>query len=218
MPVRRDTVVQTALALVDVQGIDALTMRALAGALGVQPPVLYREFADKQELLEEMADAILATALSSPAPSGPWHERAHERARHLRTALLSRRDGARIVGGRTVPRTNTLRFADALVGDIAAAGFPLEVTLQVCAVLHSYVLGEVLEQQGTEAGDDARVVGTLPQHPGLTHLGAGAPLHALLEFDARFELGLSALLTGMAATAPRRARPDGGAEPPRSDG
>ena len=192
-----------ALGIADLRGVDALTMRGLADALGVQAPVLYRDFAGKEELLEEMADAVVAVALEGPEPAGRWDARAAERARRLRRALLTRRDGARIVGGRTVPRRSTLRFADALVGDLLDAGLAQARALQFGAVVHSFVLGEAMEQQGTADGaaSDPRLRQALAGDPALRSLGPGTPLAALVDFDARFELGLAALLTAAASHA-----------------
>ncbi|MGH4031265.1 TetR/AcrR family transcriptional regulator [Actinomycetota bacterium Odt1-20B] len=61
-----DRTVTTALALLDETGLDALTMRRLAEAMGVQAGALYRYFATKQDLLTAMAERMLA-GLADPA-------------------------------------------------------------------------------------------------------------------------------------------------------
>ncbi len=48
------------MGLIDEAGIDALTMRALAAAVGVAPMTLYRHVADKRALLAMLPDALLA--------------------------------------------------------------------------------------------------------------------------------------------------------------
>ena len=48
----RDRVLRTAVDLADRGGIDALSMRHLAGELGVVPMALYKHVADKDELLD----------------------------------------------------------------------------------------------------------------------------------------------------------------------
>lgn len=55
-------VVEVALALIDKIGLDALTMRSLAEALGVGPMTLYRHVDDKQALLALIPDVVLAPA------------------------------------------------------------------------------------------------------------------------------------------------------------
>uniref|UniRef100_UPI00131E9B95 helix-turn-helix domain-containing protein n=1 Tax=Streptomyces sp. NRRL S-340 TaxID=1463901 RepID=UPI00131E9B95 len=47
----RTRTVRTALGLLNESGLDALTMRRLADAMGVQAGALYRYFATKQDLL-----------------------------------------------------------------------------------------------------------------------------------------------------------------------
>ena len=59
---RCERVVDVAIALLDADGLDALTMRKLATRLGVQAGALYWHFASKQALLDAMADRFLEVA------------------------------------------------------------------------------------------------------------------------------------------------------------
>ena len=59
MRLRREHVVDVAIALLDADGLDALTMRKLATRLGVQAGALYWHFANKRALLDAMADRFL---------------------------------------------------------------------------------------------------------------------------------------------------------------
>ena len=52
----RERILEAALALLSAGGRDAVTTRAVAEAAGVQPPVLYRLFADKRGLLDAVTD------------------------------------------------------------------------------------------------------------------------------------------------------------------
>jgi len=65
-----DQVVQAAVALLDEEGLDGLTTRALATRLGVQSPAIYWYVRDKGELLDLVADAICAPALEFTAGGG----------------------------------------------------------------------------------------------------------------------------------------------------
>ncbi|MFE7120163.1 TetR/AcrR family transcriptional regulator C-terminal domain-containing protein, partial [Streptomyces sp. NPDC057654] len=118
--------VETALRLLDESGLDALTMRRLADAEGVQAGALYRYFATKQELLTAMAERMLAGVVAKAAASGAagdWGERLAAVARAMRTALLGRRDGARVYAGTHSTGPNTLGFAEAVTGVLREAGF-----------------------------------------------------------------------------------------------
>jgi AcrR family transcriptional regulator len=73
----RERILDTALALVARDGLDALSMRRLATDLDVWPMSLYRYFHDKDELLAALADAA-AENIAPPATGGPWRQRMEE--------------------------------------------------------------------------------------------------------------------------------------------
>ncbi len=56
----RDRIVGTAGALVDAEGLAALSTRRLAAELGVSGPSLYNHFRTKDEILDAVADAVSA--------------------------------------------------------------------------------------------------------------------------------------------------------------
>lgn len=191
---RPDTVVEAALSLVNVGGLESLTMRRLADALETQPPALYRLFHDKDALVDAMADAVLSAALG-PLPEASWETRVGVLAGRLRAAILDQRDGARIVGGAYTTRRPTLTIADSLLAAMREAGFTGEVAVWAITTVFSFVLGEALEQQGrTEVDvDEVRATFSAEDYP---HL-ARNPLPGLLDFDARFAFGLRVLTAGL---------------------
>ncbi|MBX6343125.1 MAG: TetR family transcriptional regulator, partial [Thermomicrobiaceae bacterium] len=95
----REEIIAAALDLLDEVGLDGLTTRQLAARLGVRVGALYWHVASKQDLLGAMADHILAEFCAAPLPEGTWQERLASEARRLRQALLSHRDGARLIVG-----------------------------------------------------------------------------------------------------------------------
>ena len=62
MSSRRDEVLEAALGLLDDVGLDAITVRRLAGRIGVQPGALYRHFTSKRELLDAMVERTTASS------------------------------------------------------------------------------------------------------------------------------------------------------------
>jgi TetR/AcrR family tetracycline transcriptional repressor len=78
---RRTEIAEAALALVDREGLDALSMRRLAAELGLGTMTLYGYFATKDELL----DAVVARAATGTrpiqVPDGPWQQRLRTLAR-----------------------------------------------------------------------------------------------------------------------------------------
>src|SRR5947209_3552131 len=101
MKLERRAVVRAALRLLDEVGLDGLSLRRLAAEVGVRAPALYWYFKNKQELLDEMAEAMLAGQAwpASPAPGQEWSDWLAERARAHRRAMLAHRDGARLHAG-----------------------------------------------------------------------------------------------------------------------
>jgi AcrR family transcriptional regulator len=67
----RDDILAAALALIDGEGADALTMRRLARDLGIEAMSLYHHFENKQAIL----DGVIERALQGEAPAGPIPER-----------------------------------------------------------------------------------------------------------------------------------------------
>ena len=108
MVLRRPDVLKAALDMLDAEGLDGLTMRKLSAALNVQGGALYRHFPSKEALLDAMAEHLLAGVGAPFPPRMSWREECLELAKRLRTALLSRRDGARVVAGTYVPAPNSM--------------------------------------------------------------------------------------------------------------
>ncbi|MGW8378926.1 TetR/AcrR family transcriptional regulator C-terminal domain-containing protein [Streptomyces sp. ODS28] len=198
---RADRAVREALALVDEGGLETLTMRRLADRLGVHLPTLYRLFAGKDALVDEMAEAILARALPAAAYDGDagWADRVRGLAASLRAALLAQRDGARIVGGNYAAKRNNLTYIDTLVGCVRDAGLPRDHGLWAAGAVFCYVLGETLEEQGA-GGGESDTLADVVRAGGYPHLAEG-PVDSMLDFDARFTFGLELLLGGIGSVA-----------------
>ncbi|MGW2006914.1 TetR/AcrR family transcriptional regulator [Streptomyces nigrescens] len=208
--------VEAALALLDEVGLDALTMRRLAEAMDVRAGALYRYFATKHELLTAMAEVLLADCLERPLSSPDWSERLAELARRMRTALLGRRDGARVYAGTHATGAHTLGFADALIGVLREAGFAADAAARAALTLVNFILGHTLEEQAALQGaadegpadpDLLRAAVTPGQYP---HLAAALPVLTSTDFTAHFEFGLGLLLQGLRALGPGSTSPGTG--------
>ncbi|MCO5974790.1 TetR family transcriptional regulator [Actinoallomurus soli] len=73
----RETVVDGALALVDEEGLDGLTIRRLAQRLGVTPMALYWHFKNKDELQTALVNRLWSLVDPDVDPEAPWHARLH---------------------------------------------------------------------------------------------------------------------------------------------
>ena len=96
MRYRRDDVVARAIEVLDAHGLDALSMRRLAGDLGVQPGALYHHFTNKDALLAAIADEILRRG-RRPAEIMAWDAELQLLCLGLRDAMRRHRDGAVLI-------------------------------------------------------------------------------------------------------------------------
>ena len=70
-----DAVVTAAVGLADRDGLEAVTMRAVAQTLGVAPMTLYTYVPGRAELLDLMLDAVHAGMTHGDTAGRPWRER-----------------------------------------------------------------------------------------------------------------------------------------------
>ena len=74
-----DRIVETARALVDAEGLAAVSTRRLAAELGVSGPSLYNHFRTKDEILEAVADSVSAQVDLSMFEDGrDWRTALHD--------------------------------------------------------------------------------------------------------------------------------------------
>ncbi|RSN54413.1 TetR family transcriptional regulator [Amycolatopsis sp. WAC 04182] len=140
-------VTAAALRLLDEVGLDALTMRKLATAVGVQVGTLYSYFPTKRALLTAMAESMLAGCRdAAEGVTGP-RERVVALAKSLRVALLSYRDGARVYAGTHATGPNTLGYAEALNGALREAGLDASAAMKTSFLVLHFATGHVLEEQ-----------------------------------------------------------------------
>jgi AcrR family transcriptional regulator len=146
MRLSREQVLSTALDLLDETGLEHLTMRRLATALGVQNGATYWHFRSKQALLEAMADSLLTGLTAGLDTESPWTERVTELAHRLRGALLSRRDGARLFSA-FFPLPNALAYGEAMIAALGQSGLPSRDAAWAADTLTYYVVGHTIEEQ-----------------------------------------------------------------------
>jgi TetR/AcrR family transcriptional regulator, tetracycline repressor protein len=156
MRIVKSDVIATALRLLDEVGMEGLTMRKLADALKVQAPSLYWHFANKDALLEGMADALMEPVAVNNPEGEAWDVRLERIARELRDALLSRRDAARVFAGTYPLSDNVLRVGSLLMGCLKDAGADDRTASWGAFTLVYFVIGFVIEEQGLGTKDPLR--------------------------------------------------------------
>jgi len=212
MPLERETVARAALAVLDEVGLDRLTVRRIADALGVQNPALYWHFRNKQDLLDRMAEVMIADAFADIAPAPPdasWSDVLGALAHTFYRALSSHRDGARVIAGANLSGSEIVRVLDDAVRVLRDAGFDALAALNATLTISAFTLGTVLDAQL----DPYRAVDPRPDASGALHGGVDSArypaLAAALGEVARastgedratsFDAGLRLILAGIRA-------------------
>ncbi|MFI7387963.1 TetR/AcrR family transcriptional regulator [Streptomyces sp. NPDC049813] len=193
-----DRIVDAARALVDSEGLAAVSTRRLAAELGVSGPSLYNHFRTKDQILEAVADSVSAQVDLSMFDAGDprgWRTALHDWAVSYRAALRAHPNIVPVLAQGPGRRPAGLRLADAVYGAMTDAGWPPAQATSIGALMRYFVLGSAL---GSFAGGfvDDEAAYDPADYP---HLGQA---HLLAEkqdvVDERaFETGLAALLDGL---------------------
>jgi TetR/AcrR family tetracycline transcriptional repressor len=149
MALDRQQVVDEALRLLDDEGLDALSLRTLAGRLGVQAPTLYWHIGNKSELLDALADAIMDEAIHAIPEARPdenWAEWLLAVLVAFRGAMLRHRDGARTISG---ARTSLRRgdFSELAMSTLVEHGVEPQRARLIVLAAERFTFGYVLEEQ-----------------------------------------------------------------------
>lgn len=180
MAVVRATILQASLVLLDKHGLDGLTMRRLAQAVGIQAPSLYWHYRDKQALLADMAEAMVQQVDWGIDRRQDFRLVLQQLAERLLFALLARRDGATVYAANTVGGPNRLRLVNSCISVLTTAGFDADTATRSTGVLLSYTLGHALLAQAHMQR------GTLSDQASVDH-------------TAQFGFGVKAIIAGMGA-------------------
>lgn len=196
-------VVSAARAVYESDGIDALTMRAVARELGVAPNALYSHVPDKDGLVDLLIDALLAD-IPLPSRRAPWDGTIVKLMSDSRAVLSRHQALLPQFMSRQTTGPNALGLGEALLSQLARGGVEGVAAVTALRILLVYTLGFVAMElpRARDADPDARRIASeaasstagarsrrlareLSQHPDTT----------------TFETGLRWLLAGIAATA-----------------
>jgi AcrR family transcriptional regulator len=214
----RDGITAAAVALADTQGIEAVSMRALAVELGVGAASLYRYVARKDELLDLMVDSVMGKDLEFEI-RGEWRSDLRSVARGLR-AMILRHPWMAVHGtGRRTLGPNTARRYEQVLGAIDGIGLDIDEMLMMIKTLDAFVRGRTIEDLSEEEAvrrsglsQNEWLQAQTPYVQSLIDSGR-YPLLARVVLDARaphdpnhleraFDLGLERVLDGLATMLP----------------
>lgn len=126
-PLTREAIVEAAVGVLDRDGMDALSMRRVAEALGTGPASLYWHVRNKEELLQLLFERLTAE-LPLPLPDPErWREQLRDLGRALREQAHQHRDFARLSLGRVPSGPAFARTAEWLFDVLTPLGLPDQV-------------------------------------------------------------------------------------------
>lgn len=168
-------IARAALKLMNKVGMDGLTTRRLAQALGVKGPALYWHFPNMDALYTCMAEILMEKALHAVKTEGKWNEWLQAFAREIRRQLLRQRDGARLIATASPTEQSRTEAFPLTYQALIDAGFTRDNAVHAVSVVLAYTLGWSAYEQG----------------------GSGSFMNELMNVDATFEFGLGLIVGGV---------------------
>jgi AcrR family transcriptional regulator len=208
-PLTRERILRAAVALADRDGVGALSMRRLAGELGVEAMSLYHHVAGKDALLDGMVDLVFGE-IELPAAGAGWKTAMRRRAVSARVALRRHPWAINLMESRRTPGPANLRHHDAVIGCLRQAGFSVALTARAYSLLDAYIYGFAVQEASLpfdtpeETAEVAQAImaelsaGTYP------HLAELASEHVLqpgFDYGDEYEAGLDLILDGLERAA-----------------
>ncbi|MEU8195988.1 TetR/AcrR family transcriptional regulator C-terminal domain-containing protein [Microbispora amethystogenes] len=201
----RQAVTAAAVALADAEGLEAVSLRRVAAALGTGPMRLYGYLDSKDDLLDLMMDAVCGEI--PPPPPGDWREELRAIARDTQRTARRHPWYVTLLGTRQPYGPNGLAYSERLFAAVARLGLPARLTVHAVDAVRAYIAGflqlELLPGPEAEPGEEklaylARSVAT-GRYPTLAWI--------IAEFEAvgpdeAFAEGLERVLDGIAAARP----------------
>lgn len=205
-PLSRDRVLAAALALADDGGVEALSMRRLGQALGVEAMSLYKHVADKEAILDGIADLVMAE-IEVPAAGPDWRSSIRRSAISAHEAMRRHPWAGVVLESRLNPGPARLRYLDAVVGVLRGAGFDIATVAQAFMALDSHTYGFTMQELALpfDAASAPEVAGEIAArvfanaYPNLLAMAELAMSGAKL---VDFEFGLDLLLDGLEKLRP----------------
>lgn len=176
-PLTRERIVDEAIALLDEEGEGALSMRRLATRLGASTMSTYHYVANKDELVEAVADRLMQ-GLALPSPTTPWPDAVRSMGWSFHRLVVEHPAAFRVMITGRRPAA-MLRAAEHCVAILASQGFDEATALRVLRTFVRYLMGSAQADLGG-LGNPVGRWGAVPS-------------------DDQFAFGLEALIAGVAS-------------------
>ena len=212
-------ITDAAIAIADRDGLDAVSMRKIAGRMDHSTMSLYRHIGNKDDLVELMYDAALGELTLPSTPTGNWRADVTALVQDLRH-LHHRHPWVGRLGHRPTLGPNSIRVLEYALACVDGLGLDMDGMLDVVSTALAFTRGFVQTELGAAEAqkhsgmdEEAYRRHTGPfisqllregEHPYLKRLILDA--EDFPEPDVVFERRLSMVLDGLAVTVEGRSR------------
>jgi AcrR family transcriptional regulator len=212
----QEIIAAAALAVIDRDGLSALTMRSLGRELGVAAMSLYNHVADRAALESVVVSAVMSSIDTTPVAAEPMSEVKRLMAA-MRDALNVHPEAIPLVLTRPTASETALAPIEALLAALSAGGFVGIALLRAYRTLFGFLIGfvqadltgPVSSGQPATLSEVAAGVLSLPANR-FPHLRACARDAATSNSDSEFQHGLNAVLLGLTTLDSATGKPSKG--------
>jgi len=197
-PLTRERVLRAALAIVDREGLAAISMRRVGEELGVEAMSLYNHVANKAAMLDGIFELVLAE-LEPAKPATSFELGLRERALALRAVLRAHPRALTLFASRPAVTPGSLAHVESVLDCLLDAGFGADDALSALHALVAYVVGHSLASYAEQGPDElAAVAYEELDRKRFPRVRAVARRLHLRDREREFEFGLELLLAGLA--------------------
>ena len=184
-------------------------MRRLGAELGVEAMSLYKHVANKEAILDGVVELIVGQ-IEIPSQETHWKEAMRRRAVSARGVLAAHSWAIGLLETRGSMGPATMRYLDAILGNLRSAGFSIQDAVHAFWLLDSYVYGHVIQETtlspgrtsppGTESPAAVLEQATMAEYPHLVEVAEHA-LGSDYSVDQEFRYGLDLILDALEQAA-----------------
>jgi len=210
MQLSRARIVSAAVDLIEREGVEAVSMRRIAGLLDCGVMSLYNHVPSKAALLDDVAERVISGIEFTATPGQSWQEQVRAQARAFRAIARKYPRCTMLVVSRPTTSVNALRPIENALATLREAGCGGSDAVLIVRAFIAFIMGSLLREVGVTPGvheDEARgteaiVSAGLPdpaEFPQVTSLTAEL---SSKDPNAEFEFGLDLLVHAIGALLP----------------
>jgi AcrR family transcriptional regulator len=199
----QEAIIEAAAEVADAGGVAAVTMRSVAKILGVEAMSLYYHVANKDALLDSLADWVFEQ-ITLPDVEDNWRIGMVARAHSARSVLSKHPWALGMLESRPTPGEKLLRHHDSVLGCLLRGGMTPVLAAHAFSAIDSYIFGFVLNEaslssepeNSEQEGFSAAVAKQAEKYPNMALIAMAAMNDFNFTFEDEFDYGLNLILDG----------------------